>query len=265
MSTLVTGDAVVLELPPAGLATRFIAIVLDVLVYGGVFVVSTVVFTPLLFTDPALGAAVSLGVLVTCLVVIPTIVEASTRGRSLGKLALGLRVVRDDGGSIRTRHAFIRQLVAVPEIYLTGGVLTVFAVLWNSRAKRIGDMLAGTYVISERTPMLSSPMAVMPPHLAGWAGTADLGRIPGPLALAGRTYLSRVATMTPAARAASGGSIAAELAQYVSPLPPEGTHPDAFIAAVLAERRRRDLQRLAAEQAQVERLRYLTARRRERV
>lgn len=265
MSTLVTGDAVVLELPPAGLATRLVAIALDVLVYGGSFLVVAFVFGPLLVLDPALAAAVSLSLVVLCLVVIPTVVEASSRGRSLGKLALGLRVVRDDGGSIRTRQAFVRQLVAVPEIYLTFGVVTVFAVLWNARAKRFGDMLAGTYVISERTPLLGSPMAVMPPHLAGWAATADLGRIPGPLALAGRTYLSRAATMTPAARIDSGGRIAAELAQYVSPLPPDGTPPDAFIAAVLAERRNRDLQRLAAERAQLDRLRELTARRRERV
>jgi uncharacterized RDD family membrane protein YckC len=265
VSTLVTGDAVVLELPPAGLATRLVAIVLDVLVYWGLLFVAAFVFAPLLGVDPALGAAVTLTLFVTCLVVVPTVIEASTRGRSLGKLALGLRVVRDDGGSIRTRHAFIRQLVAVPEIYLTFGVVTVFAVLWNSRAKRFGDMLAGTYVVSERTPLLGSPMAEMPPHLAGWAATADLGRIPGPLALAGRTYLARSATMTPAARAESGGGIAAELALYVSPLPPEGTHPDAFVAAVLAERRRRDLHRLAAERAKLDRLRELTARRRERV
>lgn len=266
MSTLVTGDAVVLELPPAGLATRLVAIIIDVVLYVCLLVALLVAFDPFAAAgDPAAAAAVALVTVVGMLVVLPTIVETLTRGRSLGKVALGLRVVRDDGGPTRGRHAFARQLVGFGEIYLTAGAITVFVVLWNSRGKRLGDLLAGTYVVSERTPLLGSPMAIMPPELAGWAATADLGRIPGPLALAGRTYLSRVASMTPAAAAHTGGGIAADLSRYVSPAPPSGTPPERYIAAVLAERRERDRSRLAAEQAQLTRLRALTDRRRERV
>lgn len=265
MARLVTGDAVVLELPPAGLATRLVAVVIDVVVYAGSLILALTVLAPLFLLDAATAGAVGILTVVTCLVVVPTVVEAATRGRSLGKFALGLRVVRDDGGAIRTRQAFVRQLTGFGEIYATSGIITVFAVLWNSRAKRLGDMLAGTYVVSERTPLLGSAMPVMPPWLEGWARSADLGRIPGPLALAARTYLSRVAMMTPAARAEVGTRIAAELAAFVAPPPPAGTPPEAFASAVLAERRRRDLERLAAERAQLDRLSDLTARRRERV
>jgi uncharacterized RDD family membrane protein YckC len=265
VSTLVTGDAVVLELPPAGLAVRLVAVVLDVLVYAGSLVVALLVLAPLLALDPATAGAVSVALVVTCLVVVPTVVEAASRGRSLGKLALGLRVVRDDGGAIRTRQAFVRQLTGFGEIYLTSGIITVFAVLWNSRAKRLGDMLAGTYVVSERTPLLGTAMPTMPPALEGWARSADLGRIPGTLALGARTFLSRLAMMTPAARTEVAARLAGELSGYVAPPPPPGTPPEVFVSAVLAERRRRDLERLAAERAQLDRLRDLTARRRERV
>jgi hypothetical protein len=44
------------------------------------------------------------------------------------------------------------------------------------------------------------------------------------------------------------------VAPYVAPPPPAGTHPETFLAAVLAERRRRDVARLAREQATRQRL-----------
>ena len=60
---------------------------------------------------------------VLCFVVVPAAVETLSRGRSLGKLAAGLRIVRDDGGAIRFRHAVIRALIGFLEIYLTFGGL----------------------------------------------------------------------------------------------------------------------------------------------
>ena len=50
--------------------------------------------------DPALGQALSLALVVAFLVVAPIAVEFASRGRSLGKLAIGARIVRDDGGAI---------------------------------------------------------------------------------------------------------------------------------------------------------------------
>lgn len=266
MSTLVTGDAVVLELPPAGLGARFLGILIDYVAYlGGLFGIALALAPLTDLGDSDANAAVALTISVATLVLVPTVVETLSRGRSLGKLAMGLRVVRDDGGAIRTRHALARQLVGFFEIFVTQGVFSVFAVLFSPRGKRFGDMLAGTYVISERTPLIGSPMPVMPPQLAEWAQLADVGRIPPAVALSGRTFLSRVAAMTPAAAADLGRTIAGELAGLVSPRPPEGTSDVHFIAAVLAERRRRDLLRLASERAQLDRLRGITDRRRDRV
>ncbi len=265
VSTLVTGDAVVLELPPAGVATRLVALVIDV-------VVSLIVLTALIaglfiltVIDPALGAAISLAAVVLVLIIIPIIIETLSRGRSLGKLVMGLRVVRDDGGPIRTRHAVTRQLVGFGEFYVLYGAVTIFVVLANDRSKRLGDLLAGTYVINERTPMVATPMIPMPPELAGWAASTDIGRIPGPLALAARNFLSRAHTMTARSADELGTQLSADLMRLVAPEPPPGTSRGAFIAAVLAERRRRDLDRLRRERGQVDRLRVLLEDRRGRV
>ena len=59
------------------------------------------------------SGTVSILLVVAVTVGVPTVVETLTRGRTLGKLALGLRVVRDDGGPITARHALTRALVGV--------------------------------------------------------------------------------------------------------------------------------------------------------
>ena len=72
--------------------------------------------------DPALSAAVLIVFTVLTIVGYPTIFETATRGRSLGKLAMGLRVVSDDGSPERFRQALFRALAGVIEIWmLTGG------------------------------------------------------------------------------------------------------------------------------------------------
>jgi len=255
---LVTGDAVVLELPPAGLGTRLLAIVIDVVVHLLVLVGLLYLFGTFVFSlDGAGFAAATLALVVAVLVVLPATVETLSHGRSLGKLALGLRAVRDDGGPIRSRHAIARALVGFGEIYLAFGALSAPFVLATHRAKRLGDMVAGTYVINERTALVSAPMAQMPPELAGWAATADLGQLPGSLSLAARSYLSRLDGLSPQARVQLGDRLAAELSALVSPPPPAGTSRERFIAAVLAERRSRDGRRIASEQAQLQRLRSM--------
>lgn len=257
---LVTGDAVVLELPPAGLGTRLLAIAIDVVVYVLLLIAAIFFFAVLwLSLDEAALAAFALATVVLVLVVLPATVETLTRGRSLGKVALGLRVVRDDGGPVRSRQSVARALVGFGEIYLAVGALSAPFVLATERCKRLGDMLAGTYVVNERTALVSSPMVQMPPELAGWAATADLGQVPGPLSLAARSFLSRTASLTPQAREQLGRRLADDLAALVSPPPPTGTSRERFVAAVLAERRTRDLRRLTAERAQLDRLRAMTA------
>lgn len=247
---LVTGEAVVLELRPASFATRGLALVLDILVIiaagFAVFFLAGVAGDSL---DQAGSNAMATALVVLVLVGVPTAVETLTRGRSLGKLAGGLRVVRDDGGPVRFRQALVRALLAVPEIYMTGGSIAVITSLANRRGKRVGDLLAGTYVVRERTGAVTSPPVSMPPELAGWAMGADMGRIPDPLALAARSFLERAGSLNPGSRVRLGTRLADALSAHVAPPPPAGTYPERFIAAVLAERRRRSLARLSQQAA----------------
>ncbi len=253
---LVTGEAVVLDLRPASFATRALALLLDlvVLVVLGVLVVWLGGRTGSL--DAAANRAVTLSLIVGLLVLVPASWETLSRGRSLGKLAAGLRVVRDDGGPIRWRQALMRWLVAVPEIFLSGGSAALICSLANSRGKRLGDLLAGTFVVRERTAGAPPPLPPMPPELAAWAVGADIGRLPDTLAVAARQLLNRAHRLHPASRMRLGTELAQQIASYVAPAPPGVVQPERFLAAVLAERHRRSLARLTLlEQRRSERAR----------
>jgi uncharacterized RDD family membrane protein YckC len=245
---LVTGEAVALDLPPAGLGTRIASGLVDVLVTVLLLVGVVLLFTiAALQADGALVAVALVGALVFVFLVVPTTVETLTRGKSLGKLTFGLRTVRDDAGPISFHHAFVRALIGIVEIYVFSGGPAFFAALLSSRGKRLGDYAAGTYVVRERVRLQLAPPAPMPPPLAAWAASADMASLPTGLALAVRQFLGRLPQVDPVSRATVGGRLAGQVAAYVAPPPPPGTPPEAFLAAVVASRRERDSARLARE------------------
>src|SRR5688500_12207055 len=106
---LVTGEAVALDLPPAGIGLRLCSGILD-LVVGYLAFVLFAFLAELLAgsTDDALvGAALTVAT-IGALVAIPTTMETLTRGKTLGHLVFGLRTVRDDAGPIGFRQAVTR-------------------------------------------------------------------------------------------------------------------------------------------------------------
>ena len=256
---LVTGEAVALDLPPASLGSRIASGLIDVVVTVVLLVVLLLgLVIAAVRTDEALIHVATLAALIVSFLVVPTAAETLTRGKSLGKLAFGLRTVRDDAGPISFHHAFVRALIGIVEIYVFFGGPAFFSALVSHRGKRLGDYAAGTYVVRDRVRLQLAPPAAMPPELARWAAGADMASLPTGLALAVRQFLGRLPQIDPAARAAIGGRLATQVSAYVAPPPPPATPPEAFLAAVVASRRERDAARLARED---DLRRRLTARR----
>ncbi len=245
---LVTGEGVALDLPPASLGVRMASGMIDILVtLGAALLTFFVLLVAAVNTDEALlGAAFVFGMIVVFLVY-PTVLETLTRGRSLGKLALGLRTVRDDGGPITFHHALVRALIGFVEIYAFSGAPAFFSMLLSTRGKRLGDYAAGTYVVRDRVALRLPLPPQMPPQLAGWARRADLAALPTGLALAVRQYLGRLPSLDPQTRHRLGTALLADVREYVAPPPPTGAPPELVLAAVIAERRERDLVRLRRE------------------
>ncbi len=241
MSELVTGDAVVLDVKVAQLPVRVVSAFIDIFVqmivlYGGIFVVA---FSLSQF-DAALTGALSIVYSVLALVGYPVLWEMATRGRSLGKMAMGLRVVSDDGGPERLRQAVIRALSAVVEIFMFMGAPAVIASLASAKGKRLGDIFAGTMVISERGPKLPPP-PMMPPQLAQWAQSLQLSGLTSDQADLARQFLNRAGQLAPHTRDQMLYQISTDVLASIAPPPPPGTPPQFMLAAVLAERHRRAL------------------------
>lgn len=247
MSTIITGEAVVLHLRPASFVLRAVGCIIDYVAYGLGLVGSLVLLERLLAGfDSSAARALVIAIVVLWLVGVPVAVETLARGKSLGRLVMGLRIVRDDGGAIRFRHAFIRAMLALLEILVLFGSLALLVSFSNERGKRLGDMLAGTYSMRERRGKVT-PLAVpVPQQLRPWAELADVGRIPDVLAGRVARYIRQAPSMTPASRSRVAAELATELLPLVSPGPPQGCPPEQFLLAVVAERRERDYRRLAA-------------------
>ncbi|ACZ31537.1 RDD domain containing protein [Xylanimonas cellulosilytica DSM 15894] len=254
---ILIGEGVVLDARPASFFTRALGGILDALAtFAVLLLVLLLAGLTLDNADAQWAQAGGVVLTVALLVGIPVTVETLSRGRSLGKLATGVRVVRDDGGPVRFRHALIRALVGVAELWISAGGIALIASLANAKGKRLGDMVAGTYAIRVRGGKGWQVPLSMPPELAGWAALADMRRLPDGLALAARQLIDRAPRLAPSSRIALADELAARVEPFVAPLPPPGTPAEAFLHAVLHERRDRELARglrereRAQEQAQ---------------
>lgn len=252
----IIGEGVALDTAAASLGSRAASALLDALVLGAVYFATTVAMAIILpkTLDLAAVSAIYLTEAIAVFVGIPVVFETVSRGKSVGRYALGLRIVRDDGGPIALRQVVVRALVGVIELWLSAGSIALIASASNSRGKRVGDMLAGTYALQTRASRSQHLPLAVPFSLGEWARVVDIRRLPDGLALEARQFLTRALALHPASRRQLGESLSARISPFVSPLPPDGTHPETFLTAVLAVRRDREyaleVQRLQADAVQ---------------
>jgi uncharacterized RDD family membrane protein YckC len=249
VSQLVTADAVLLDLRPARIPTRMLATVIDLALMAGASYLYDYIVTTI-GGSPARVRAVGIAGTLLILFGYPIAMETLTRGRTVGALALGLRVVRDDGGAIRFRQALLRGLAfwAVDVSPFTGmcGGLVCAAV--NAQSKRFGDLLAGTIVIRTRSPRSPRAIPPVPSGLADWAAQLELSGLPDELVTAARHLVQRHDDLLRFPKAQLTTDLARQVADRTAPPPPPGTEPYDFLVAIVAERRRREAARLANRQ-----------------
>lgn len=248
---LITGDAVLLDLRTASFATRMLSAVIDgviqlvLLVGGSIAMAWTAEWADL---DDGLVVAGVLVASVTAYVGYPVLCELLLRGRSVGRLVMGTRVVRDDGGPVHVRQSLLRAVMAMLEIWSTSGAIALTCSVIDRKSRRVGDLLAGTMVIQERMRDLTPQRAAVPEALRDWVRGADVGRLPLTLMQDIRSFLPRAGTINPESRRQLSRDLLRRTLPHVAPAPPPGTDPEQFLTAVLAERSRRDESRLCRAQ-----------------
>jgi uncharacterized RDD family membrane protein YckC len=250
---MVTPEAVALEFRTANLGSRILAFLIDmVVVVAGILAGA--------FAVALLGEASDVVVpdwvaLTIVLVLIPgwwlgyfIAFETLWRGRTLGKAALGLRVVTKEGAPVRFRHAAIRALLGLVDWFVLSGFFAVVFILFTRDNQRLGDLVAGTLVLRERSA-LAPPAPVVfgpPPGLESYTSTLDVGGLGTEEYLGVRTYLLRAASLPPGPRSALALQLANPLAARLRPPPPAGVSPELYLHCVAAAYQQR--QRLAARQ-----------------
>lgn len=213
-----------LEVAAAGLASRVLAAFVDVLAVWAVFTaVSTAGGQALAVFGEDNPVVVVFVVLSTfaLLVVWPVAWETVTKGRSPGKLALGLRVMTVEGAPIRFRHALIRGLVGLLELTATLGTVALLSAVASRRFQRLGDHLAGTIVVRDRhARTTATPVRFQPdPAWALWSAQLDASRLSSEDYRLVRSYLLRARQLAPEQHARLGVRVLDRVSERLG-LPP---------------------------------------------
>ena len=248
-------EGVAVEVQTANMGLRIASALIDLVAIFAVLVMSlTAWFKVYGFLDDAMfGAGVTV-LTVLSIFVLPFLLEVALDGRTLGKLALGIRVVRSDHGALTPRHCAVRALVRVAEMGFFSGLPSLVCMFVTRRTQRIGDLAAGTVVIRDRVRLPAPVTPTVPPALMSWVSQADLATLPADLSLRIRSLLSRASALHPVSLEHQSQLLAKEASAYVMPQPPPGTPALPFLQAVMAERFRRDNQRLARQQGASDRI-----------
>ncbi|MBW3555687.1 MAG: RDD family protein [Actinobacteria bacterium] len=183
-----------------------------------------------------LGAALLYVTLFLILFGYPAALETLWRGRTVGKAAMGLRVVTVEGGPVRFRHAAIRAILGLVDKYLLTGAIGIISVLLTRRNQRLGDLVAGTIVLRERSGA-RAPTAVSfapPPGLEDYVASLDVAGLDHRDYAAVRSFLLRATSLSPSSRYSLANRLALPLLQRLRTAPPQGVHPELFLVCVAA-------------------------------
>ena len=232
---LVTPEGVALALDPAGVGSRSVALLLDAIVqFVALFGLLMLLAIASGFISGWVALTIAFLAVFTVLFGYPVLLETLWRGRTLGKAALGLRVVTVEGAPVRMRHAAIRAALGLVDFLGTGGAAAVVSALATARNQRLGDLVAGTVVVHERRRRAHATSFFAPPEAASAAATVDVAGLDRDDYGLVRSFLLRAPSMSAHARAELATQIADGIAVRLGqPRPPE-LDAATWLAAVAA-------------------------------
>ena len=231
--TITTPEGVELDLQLAGLGARYIAQVVDLAIK-----VAAIGLTALVLLAAGLtGLAIFLPAFFLIQYGYDVVFETFAGGRTPGKMAARLRVVRTGGEPVDFASSAIRNILRVVDGIPFSYVPGIVSILVTKRNQRLGDLAAGTIVIHEERPLPGPPPVwgppgwgppQAPPPQPGWGPTWDVSAVSASDAAAVRSFLERRWTIDVRAR----GALAQQLAEALWPKvagAPGGLPPEAFL------------------------------------
>jgi uncharacterized RDD family membrane protein YckC len=246
--TITTPEGVELELQLAGLGSRFIAQSIDLLIKGTAIGLIAIVLSVAGLT----GVAIMIPAFLLILYAYDVVFETFSNGRTPGKRAVKLRVVKAGGEPVDFMTSAIRNVLRLVDGLPTSYIPGIISILATKKNQRLGDLAAGTIVIHE------DPVAAPPRPAAGWAPAPAAGAWappaqaawqppapPGPVwdvsavgaeeVAAVRSFLERRWSLDAPAR----NQLALQLAQALWPKvggAPDGLPPERFLEELVQQK-----------------------------
>lgn len=245
-----TPEGIELDIALAGLGSRFSAALIDSLIQMALTLFALLFFLPL-FEGGTPALFVALFSIWSFLVVFgyDVLFETLGNGRTIGKRAVGIRVVRVGGHPVGFVTSAVRNLVRLVDFLPSFYAVGIVSILASSRNQRLGDMAAGTLVVRDGGRETSPPARArqaqahlfphaatapappppLDPALAAW----DVSSVTAQELAAVRSFLERRYSLEPAAR----WNLAVDLARRLAPKvagAPSNLHPEVFLELLFA-------------------------------
>jgi uncharacterized RDD family membrane protein YckC len=256
---IVTPEGVALDMQLAGLGSRFLAVLIDMVIQ----ILIVVLFTEIFGADGGIQSALTYIWSFLVLFFYSVLFEIRWSGRTPGKRITGLRVVTLSGGPITARASVTRNLMRILDFLPTSYIFGIVTILGSQHNQRLGDLAAGTVVMIEPARLRTSRRAkkleakriaqfgigaatpgtgfssfALPPGLtleqrASW----DISRVNKTDVGSVRSFLERRETLQPNVRHQIALQFAAALANKVVGVPT--LHPEVFLEQIVSEKERR--------------------------
>ena len=236
---IVTPQGVVLDLEVAGVGHRGAARLIDILLVLALIGIGSALLA-LLPPTPALVGQFIFGFL--CIFGYPIVGETFFRGRTVGKLALGLRTVTLEAGPIGFREAFIRSLFQIIDILASIGSVAIVSVMFTQRSQRLGDFAAGTFVIIDPRTISHIPAVPFTPPMGAEhiVAAMDVSKLRPEQERLIRSFLLRTPQLSIDARTELGPRLAESTSRLLGHDGLFGLLPEPYLVAVLAARQLRE-------------------------
>jgi uncharacterized RDD family membrane protein YckC len=240
--TITTPEGVELELQLAGLGSRFVAQSIDLLIKGAAILLLVIALSVFGLT----GVAIMIPSILLIVYAYDVVFETFSNGRTPGKRALKLRVVKAEGEPVDFMSSAIRNVLRLIDGLPTSYVPGIVSILATKRNQRLGDLAAGTIVIHEE------PVAAPAPAAGGWAPPAqqpapawqppvpagpvwDVSSVGAEEVAAVRSFLERRWQLDAAARNRLALQLADALWHKVAGAP-DGLPPEAFLEQLVQQK-----------------------------
>jgi len=255
-----TPELVAIELPLAGIGSRFIALLVDYLIWSAglvLLIIVAVVVLPAMHAFNVKSAqwaeAIVIFLVFLCNWGYFTLFEAFWNGRTPGKRVARIRVIQRSGRSIGLLESMARNLVRyvdqLPFFYAVG-VITMFV---TRQHQRLGDLAAGTLVVRDREPetplwgdtgsrtftaqLFKANAPIPEPHTALTLPASGIAKLTSSDLEVLEGFFSRRLDMSMATRQALAGRIGAAIQAKSGLEVPEGFSVETFLEATARQLR----------------------------